>query len=97
MNVIIGYTFDADTYCGEHVLEALLKAYTDEPDKQGPMNGGTNVFDTHEANLDRMAEALGVNRAAEGTFDSGDFPKTITIQHLDGGNEFVCCECGEIL
>ena len=65
---IVGYTYQADTYC---------------PDCMVDMFGIFGPDTTVEQTLDRIACTRGIDREDERTFDSGDFPKVILSTMLD--------------
>ena len=66
---IVGYTFDADTYCPECVLDIANEwLYAD-----GVKVGYMRVEDA----LDAWATSAKITRDDEWTFDSGDFPKVV--------------------
>lgn len=58
-NDLVGYQFHADDYCGECLPHALT-----------PTGFNARVSLPVELMLDELAEALGVDRACEETFDS---------------------------
>jgi hypothetical protein len=62
---IIGYTYAADQYCPDHITVVMSLSH------EAPPSIGTEFL------LDAAAEARGINRQDEATFDSGDFPKVI--------------------
>ena len=83
---VIGYTYRADIYCP---TDSVRKAYAD--------NGWvppTTIYLGHEHNLDVLAQGLGIDRYAEETFDSGDFPKVVFTDQI---TDETCSECGESL
>lgn len=81
---IVAYTFQADTYCpdciGELVYHPNGDAAAAYPD------GGA------EAQLDWVADALGIDRGDEHTFDSGDFPKVVFSCQIEETEH--CGQCG---
>lgn len=86
--MIVGYTFAADNYCPEHVIDAL-------PTSEG------GVHMSVEDNLDELAAAFGIDRTDESSFDSGNFPKIITKQQAEHdagwGADVRCGRCGSDL
>lgn len=72
---IVGYTFRADLYCSDCIVAQVC--------------GGEVAFtlDT-ELVLDDAADAKGIDRQEEHTFDSDDFPKVIFAGMIDGDE---CC------
>lgn len=64
---VVGYTFNAENLCPTHTISALRAA-------------GIKVTSgrQHEDAIRRAAEKVGVDFSDEGSYDSGDFPKTIT-------------------
>ncbi len=81
---IVGYSFDAANYCdGDCVLRAVPHILPSDFD-----------LPTEEA-LDRCAEAAGINRQDESSFDSGDFPKVIFASQVSGDDPGdTCTVCG---
>jgi hypothetical protein len=80
-----GYTFQADTYCGPCVIDALPTG-EDQPFDGWALGEGINM--PVDDNLNELAYAFGIDRDDETTFDSEDFPKVI-LTGMD-----VCCACG---
>ena len=78
---IAAYTFRADIWCRECVIEALPTGPGEAFD--GWAETGSLRMAT-EDNLSELAYAFGINRADENTFDSYDFPKVIFASQLDG-------------
>ena len=84
-STIVGYAYMAELWC-ESCMETLCEG-----------DGEFKPADS-ETMLDEIASILGVDRQDEYTFDSDDFPKIVTLGHLDfHSNEDldVCGECGE--
>ena len=86
---IVGYTFQADTYCSGCVIDQL-------PTGPGQMYDGwalaPGVSMPVEDNLDEIAIAFGIDRNDETTFDSSDFPKVIFSSQLEDTEH--CGACG---
>lgn len=84
---IVGYTYNADTYCPPCVIDAL-------PTGDGEAFDGWKacVPMNPEDNLNEIAAAFQIDRMDERSFDSGDFPKVIFESDAEG-DEF-CCVCG---
>jgi hypothetical protein len=61
---IVGYIYQGDVYCTACVLGQVLHPHEEYIDQ----------YDTESA-LDRLSYVRGVDREAERTFDSDDFPK----------------------
>jgi hypothetical protein len=81
---LAAYTYQADTYCRRCIIKVL--------DAEELMfHGDTDP----EESLDIVAEARGIDRYDERSFDSGDFPKVV-FDYQVTDNE-VCGECGEAL
>ncbi len=86
-----GYTYNADNYCPNHVVQAMGYIATTAP--------------WVEDQLNRLADVLDVDREDERSFDSGDFPKVIlNIDAIsededpeDGPFADRCGTCGEVL
>lgn len=83
---IVGYTYQADTFCPKDVIEVLIE--------RGEASPAARDMRTEDA-LDQIAGANGIDRQDERTFDSGDFPKVIFESDVEGDER--CAECGEIL
>lgn len=62
----VGYIYQADEYC--------LACIPGIVGQSGTVTDGCNCT---ECQLDRMANACGIDRYDETSFDSGDFPKAI--------------------
>ena len=93
-STIVGYAYRADLWC-----EACLR---EEPrivqDIKPAPNGCVSL--SAELMLDMLASRNGIDRNDEYSFDSDDFPKIVTLGHLDfHSNEDLdeCGECGERL
>ena len=96
-STIVGYAYRADLWCGPCVRGELRHRH--------PVTLG-NYLCTYDQEctldewVDMAASRLGVDRQDEYTFDSDDFPKIVTLGHLDfHSNEDLdeCGECGERL
>ncbi len=80
---IAGYDYQADRYCRMCIIPAL---------------GIPPVADHEvEAELDRLAAAIGVTRADESSFDLNDFPKVLFVGDSCQENHDRCCVCHEDL
>lgn len=87
---IVGYTFNADTYCdGECVVDALT-AEGAPCDGWGLAPGGVPM--SIEDNLDEIAHAFGIDRRDEHTYDSADFPKVVLSSMVEESEW--CAGCG---
>lgn len=80
---IVGYTFNADTYC-EHCIAVMFE----REESNAP-----NIFDGAERILDDEAHRRGIDRHSEETFDSGDFPKVLLASMANDGD--ICGNCHE--
>lgn len=91
-DTIVGYTFEANNYCPNHIIGVL-------PTHQGgAFDGWANVTGTIDAEsfLTELAAAFGINREDESSFDSSDdFPKVILASQAGPGD--VCGICYESL
>lgn len=83
---IVGYTYKADNYCPTCVIERMVR-----DGDASPAACDMRV----ETVLDQIADANGIDRYDEATFDSGDFPKVIVRTMRDG--DPICGNCGELL
>jgi len=89
----IGYTYRADHYCPDCIGPAMTPHGSNRP----------GLVQRHgtEHTLDQLADAAGIDRGDESTFDSGDFPKidsadTLRDGYADGGPD-CCAHCGRVL
>jgi len=73
-NEIVGYTFKADNYRGDDLIEELIKAKLASPAARDMA-----VEDV----LDQIAGANAIDREDEYTFDTDDFPKVIFGSQVD--------------
>ena len=85
---IVGYTFNADIYCPEHIIAALPTGDGEAYDGWAVAQPWVNVED----NLSEIAYAFQIDRMDERSFDSGDFPKVVFDSSTEG-DEF-CATCG---
>lgn len=89
---IVAYTFQADTYCPDCIIDQLPTG----PDQA--FDGwavAPSVRMSVEDNLTEIAAAFQIDRFDESSFDSGDFPKVV----FDSQVEFTeyCGSCGSEL
>ena len=89
---IVGYTFQADTYCPEHVIDALPTGEGEAFDGWA-LAPGADPMST-EDNLSEIASAFGIDRQDEHTFDTDYFPKVI---FADQAEDSRCATCDEPL
>lgn len=87
---IVGYTFNADTLCCDCVRELAIG----EALKAGSatMWGDSG---TSEDTLGEWASLIGLDRADESSFDSGEFPKVIFASMVEADER--CGACHESL
>ncbi|WP_405057065.1 hypothetical protein OG474_30555 [Kribbella sp. NBC_01505] len=71
---IVGYSYNADIYCPDHIVAQI----TSNP---GDVWHSAARIGAAEMHLDLCARIKGVNRSDEGSFDGGDFPKVIYAEH----------------
>jgi hypothetical protein len=71
---IVGYTFNADTYCAEHIIDALPTGEGEAFDGWALAKGVTM---STEDNLSEIAYAFQIDRMDESSYDSSEFPKVI--------------------
>lgn len=72
---IVGYSFQADIYCPECILDEVEYMYSP---------GLSDVSGASmEKILDALAELHKIDRHNESSFDSGEFPKIILREHLN--------------
>lgn len=82
---ITGYTFQAENYCPEHMIETLIT--------QGMASPGARGMEPEEV-LFQLQFSEGVDYEDETSYDSGVFPKAIWDGMPDRGN---CGTCNEDL
>lgn len=82
---IEAYTYQAETLCPECVIEVMIA--------KGEASPAARDMDTEEV-LGQIAEANGIDRMDERSYDSGDFPKVVF--HSDIEDES-CMRCGREL
>lgn len=90
MSFIIGYEYQADHHCPVCILGIMRKPWVTEevhPDVESELA---------ERWLDLIAEARGIDRTDEWSFDAGQFPKVITRQMAEA-SPVTCGSCGERL
>jgi hypothetical protein len=87
---VVGYTYKADEYCPECIVFQVTRTL--------PAVTGPNIAAV-ERELTALALWRGIDRWAEITFDSGEFPKVIFRDQLNSGEESPeqCGHCGRIL
>lgn len=90
---IVGYTFNADQYCPQCVISALPTGDGEAFDGWAVAPGAP--FISTEDNLAEIAEAFGIDRMDEHSFDSSEFPKVIFRSSLEDDEH--CGDCGELL
>lgn len=72
---IAGYTYQAENYTPEKLIDALVAAGLVDLDSAAQWSP--------ERILDTLAQARGIDRQDQHSFDSGDFPKVIFVDQLD--------------
>lgn len=77
---IAAYTYKADLYCPDHIVEQI--------DGEAPVE---DIAGAIEEKLDYIAGMFGIDREDESTFDSGDFPKVAFSDEL---YDHAHCACG---
>lgn len=88
LDTIVGYVFDADTFCPDCIIGVLPTGRSEQFDGWAL---AADVLMPAEENLDEIAHAFGFDRTDESTFDSGDFPKVIFADTLDGDDRCGAC------
>lgn len=89
---IVGYAFQADTYCPDCIIGQLPTGEGQAFDGWA-LAAGVNM--TTEDNLSELAAAFQIDRMDERSYDSGDFPKVIFASSVEG--EETCGNCHEPL
>jgi hypothetical protein len=79
-----GYTYAAESWCPEHLIDRLVF--------DGVLSPGAWDMTAEEA-LHQHAEANGITRMDEWTFDSDDFPKVIFHSEVDDAT--TCAKTGD--
>lgn len=77
MDEIVGYTYRADLYRPEELIETFIG--------QRRLAPGARGMRAEDA-LDQLAAIEDIDRDDERTFDSGEFPKVIFRCNLDDGD-----------
>jgi len=85
---IIGYTFNAENFCPDCIIEVLP---TGEGEAFDGWQLGAGVQMSTEDNLTEIAHAFQISRTAEHTFDSSEFPKVIFDSMIGDTEECACC------
>lgn len=78
---IVGYTYQAETLCPEHTIEAMIA--------NGEASPAARDMATEDA-LEQIANANAIDRMDEHSYDSGDFPKVIFASMVEGDTCDVC-------
>jgi hypothetical protein len=99
---VVGYTFRADVICPDCIVEAVAKAEADNPLVFNPAEDTALRVPaglTAGQGLAILAYRLGVDRTAEHTFDSDNFPKVVFRDQVGEAEGFLdtCGACGEAL
>lgn len=76
---LAAYSYRADIYCGECIIEKLIETKEAAP--------AARDMDTEKV-LDQVAGANAIDREAEETFDSDDFPKVAFANQLRSGQDY---------
>jgi hypothetical protein len=87
---IVAYGYNADIYCPRCIIAALPTA------EGGAFDGwalAPGVRMSTEDNLDKLADAFGIDREDERSFDSGEFPKVVFRDIV--GTDVYCGRCQE--
>lgn len=94
---VVAYTYAADMYHAWCVVEEIQERYDALPD---PVLK-TIREESNEVALDAIATFLGFDRVDEWSYDSGDFPKSVSADQIrwdedeDGCGPDACGRCGE--
>lgn len=83
---IVAYTYRADSLCPDCIRNIGIMPLQDTP-----ITGPVPVEDL----LNQAARYKGINRTDEHSYDSGDFPKAISADQVEG--EECCWDCQEPL
>jgi len=83
---IVGYQYQADQYCPDCLNREMT-----------PTGHNAVTMLPMEEVLDRLADAAGIDRTDEWSFDSDDFPKVILAVQIGGSDRDRCGRCGEVM
>lgn len=85
---IVAYTYKADIWCGDCVIERLTKMRPplSIPEDAVPLPNNERI-------LTILARERNIDREDERTYDSDDFPKVIFRDQVEDIER--CCSCGE--
>jgi hypothetical protein len=89
---IVGYTFNADTYCPNCIIDQLPTGEGEEYDGWALAKGARMSV---EDNLNEIATAFQIDRQDERSFDSAYFPKVIFSSQIEDAE--YCANCGNWL
>lgn len=84
---IVAYTYNAETLCPECTLAALGGVPSSDVPRQ--------PHGVVEKMLALDAEARGIDRMDEKSYDSSEFPKVVFACQIEGDER--CDHCGEVL
>ena len=84
-DAIVAYDFNGDVYCPEHMIEELIKRGMASPAARDMKE---------EDVLDQIAEANGIDRYNEHTFDSDNFPKVVLSVSMEDDED---CAYGHVI
>ena len=93
---IVGYTYEADTYCPVHIIVELRKSLPEELHSPIDDDGGEYPWDA-EWFLTTVAPFCNIDRMDEHTFDSDEFPKVIFSSQVEDTEYCGNAECEETL
>jgi hypothetical protein len=92
-DTIVGYTFNADTYCPRCIIAQLPTGEGQAFDGWALAEGAAPM--STEDNLHEIAAAFGIDWQDESSYDSGDFPKVVFAGQVEEDER--CGACGETL
>jgi hypothetical protein len=72
---IVGYSYQAETFCPEHIVEQLAEI----------------DLDPVEHALDVLAQGRGIDRQDERSFDQSEFPKVIFASQVETPETCATC------
>lgn len=88
---IVAYQYRAALYCSRHILTALPFGPGGDFDGWALAVGADPM--TTEENLSEIAEAFGIDRQNESSFDSGYFPKVVFRDQITDDDYCATCGC----
>lgn len=89
---VVGYDFKASRFCPDCIIDVLPTGDGEAFDGWALAAGAAPM--STEDNLGEIADAFGINRMDERSFDSSEFPKVIFRSSLSDEVDEFCEKCG---